>query len=123
MPRGTPQPAVADLAARLLARADAIVDEIADLIVKEVDFYRAGAIVSRADLHCHTRPNVEYILSQLSGSAGFDLGAPREAGHAHGLARGHRYTRPDLIAPFCGQFAMGSGLTAKHSLARSTKSR
>ena len=64
-----------EIAKAVTVRIDAVVAGMADLIVKEIEFYRISGARSE-DLHNSLRHNVGYVLARLAGAEAVDLSAP-----------------------------------------------
>lgn len=80
MSRHVQAPEIALIARGLLAEIDALTDEVASLIVAEIDIYRPDGLVARADLRASVANNLSYLLGYLSGSETMELDAPRRTG-------------------------------------------
>lgn len=72
--------AVALTAAALLCRLDDVTEQLVVRITSDIDFYRVGEVVSRAELRRSVGQNLSYILGQLAGTEPRDLSAPRHTG-------------------------------------------
>src|SRR5215469_10263805 len=72
--------AVARTAAALLCRLDDVTEQLVVRITSDIDFYRVGEVVSRAELRRSVGQNLSYILGQLAGTEPRDLSAPRHTG-------------------------------------------
>jgi hypothetical protein len=72
--------AVARTAAALLCRLDDVTEQLVVRITSDIDFYRVGEVVSRAELRRSVGQNLSYILGQLAGTESQDLSAPRHTG-------------------------------------------
>ena len=80
MGRAAPDPEVARLAGVLGQRFDELVDRLTERIAAEIDIYRSGRVVTRAELRRSVRDNFEFMLGQMSTSDEPDLSAPRHTG-------------------------------------------
>jgi PucR C-terminal helix-turn-helix domain/GGDEF-like domain len=78
--RHVQDPAIPLIARGLLAEIDALTDEVASLIAAEIDVYRPGGLVPRADLRASVAHNLGYLLGYLGGSATLESEAPRRTG-------------------------------------------
>lgn len=89
---------LADLVDRTERNAGPLVDSVVAAITAEIDVYRDGGNVPRADLHRSVRDNVRYILSALRDpDAARDFAAPRETGRR----RAHQgVPLPEVIRAF-----------------------
>lgn len=74
---GTPMGRVA---LRILDRVPALTTELVQRVIAQVDFYRAGDVVSSDDLRESCRRNLEFMFRRVGGEAEVDLTAPRETG-------------------------------------------
>jgi PucR C-terminal helix-turn-helix domain/GGDEF-like domain len=79
VPRVSPDPSVARLAAELLDQIDVLTDDLVDHIRAQIDIYRAETLVDQAELKRSLIANLEHILGQLSGRR-LDLDAPTQIG-------------------------------------------
>jgi DNA-directed RNA polymerase specialized sigma24 family protein len=80
MSHSIPDRAVARTAAALLCRLDELTEQLVVRINSDIDFYRIGEVVSRAELNRSVGQNLSYILGQLAGTEPRDLSAPRHTG-------------------------------------------
>jgi hypothetical protein len=79
VPRVSPDPSVARLAAELLDQTDVLADDLVDHIVAQIDLYRAETLVDQAELQRSLTANMEHILGRLSGRP-LDFEAPKQIG-------------------------------------------
>jgi hypothetical protein len=79
VPRVSPDPSVARLAAELLDQIDVLTDDLVGHIVAQIDVYRAETLVDQAELKRSLIANMEHILGQLSGRP-LDFEAPKQIG-------------------------------------------
>jgi hypothetical protein len=68
------------IAGELLADVDALADEVVALIQSQIDIYRPGGLVSRAELRASVVHNLGYFLGYLTGSGSLDLDGPQRTG-------------------------------------------
>lgn len=80
MSRHVQDPAIAEIARGLLAETDALTDEVVSLVTAEIDVYRPGGLVPRADLRASVAHNLGYLLGYLGGSGTLESDAPRRTG-------------------------------------------
>ena len=82
----SPDTVLADIAASLRGRRDSVVDAMADLIVREIEFYRS-AVVSRDDLLKGLRGSVDFLLAHLTTPAvqAADVRVPSATGRRRAL--------------------------------------
>ena len=70
----------ADVASALLTRLSRLLDELLELICKQVDIYGEGRPVPTEDLRATCRDNLEFALLHLGNAVPLDLTAPRRTG-------------------------------------------
>jgi hypothetical protein len=80
VPRNDQDPTIARIAGELLANIDALADEVVALIQGQIDIYRPGGLVGRAELHASVVHNLGYFLGYLTGSGSLDLDGPQRTG-------------------------------------------
>lgn len=80
MPHHIHDPAISLITRGLLTEIDALTDEVATLIVAEIDIYGSDGLVPFADLRTSVAHNLGYLLNHLGGSGTLGLDAPRRTG-------------------------------------------
>ncbi len=80
MPKRALDPSVARVAQRLQGKLELLIEDVVDLVESEIDFYRLGSVVSRAQLRRSVAHNLTYLLGHIAGTDDSDLAAPRETG-------------------------------------------
>jgi hypothetical protein len=75
-----------ELSKTLLARVDELGDEMAEVIFRDVDFYRTSATVSADQVRESCRANATFVFRSLGGDGELDVSPAEATGKARALA-------------------------------------
>ncbi|SPM38298.1 regulatory protein [Mycobacterium numidiamassiliense] len=79
-------PHVAELGKLMLARAPKLGEAMADLLCRQIDAYRDGAVVTREQVAESCVANVTFIFDSLAGNADVDVSPAEHTGTTRALA-------------------------------------
>ena len=82
----TVDPRVVELGKLMLARAPRLGEAMADLLCREIDAYRDGTVVTKAEVRDSCVANVTFIFDSLTGDDDIDVSPAEHTGTARALA-------------------------------------
>ncbi|MDV7088292.1 PucR family transcriptional regulator [Rhodococcus opacus] len=83
---GSPDRPIVELAATMLARADQLGAALAEVIRRDIDYYRSNTLVTTDEIQRSCTANMTFVFHSLTGDTEIDLSAAEATGTARALA-------------------------------------